>query len=167
MFENTEIDFHLDGVQGDLTLTYNLLGIPRLYQNGQRIKREGIFKAKYKVQTTDPVSPLEELQLRRSLAFTYSARFREQETVLEKELTTAELLIGIAPLILLIILAGFIGAFVGIIATQFMFNYMRRESKVAINILVALLIFIMAYLTYLVLLMGIGLLIHTVRYLIE
>lgn len=157
MFKNTEIDFHLDGVQGDLRLTYNMLGTPKLYQNGQPVKREGIFKAKYKVQTNDPANPIEELELRRGLTFTYSARFRGVETILEQKLSTLELVIGLVPFILLIFTGGALGALIGIIAVQFIFNFMRNESKMAIKVLVAFLIFMIAYLIYFALAMGVGL----------
>ncbi|NDV77475.1 hypothetical protein [Dysgonomonas sp. 511] len=50
----TELPFILDGVEGDLRLTYTPMG-QKFYQNGVEIKRSGsgFGGQKYKVQTTD------------------------------------------------------------------------------------------------------------------
>lgn len=148
MFEPTVIDFKLDGVQGDLRLSYDFIGAPKLFQNGQPLKKKGFFRAKYDVHTDDLMQPVQEVEVKRGLTFTYAAVFRGKETVLEKPLSVLELVLGLAPLILLIFLGGFLGALFGIISTQFIFNFMRSEDRMPLKILIAALVSIITYALY-------------------
>ena len=81
------------------------------------------------------------------ISFTW--RYSE-EIALDERLTTAEYIIGGLP-ILLIFLGGAIGGVFGIFGATFNYDYMRKEKRMPMQILVSLGASIVCYLAYFIL----------------
>lgn len=142
-----EKKFTLEGVQGELTLVYGPFKL-RLFQDGREIKRSGTFKPKYYITNTS--GEQEELRIQYGLDFVYMAIFRGQKIALDERLTTAEYIIGGLP-ILLIFLGGAIGGVFGIFGATINYDYMRKEKRMPMQILVSLGASIVCYLAYFIL----------------
>lgn len=161
MLRPKEINFKIKGVRGDLKLTYNAIGQPKLYQNGEQLKRKGLFRMKYLVETEkDDIIPQDYLEIRRGFSFVFYAIFRGEETPLQEKLSTVEYIIGIVPILLLVFLGGGLGAVIGFIGATANFNFMQTEKRIGLQILFALVVTLVCYLIYFLLAFG-------VRFLIE
>ena len=119
-----ELNFTLEGVQGNLKLEYGPFK-QRLYQDGREIKRQGRFNPKYHITNTN--GEQEEIKIVYGLDFVHVAVFRGRKIDLEERLSTREYIVGGLP-VLLILLGGLIGALFGIIGATFNYNYMRKEK---------------------------------------
>ena len=119
-----ELNFTLEGVQGDLKLEYGPFK-QRLYQDGREIERQGRFNPKYYVTNTN--GEKEEIKIVYGFDFVHVAVFRGQKIDLEERLSTREYIVGGLP-VLLIFLGGLIGAVFGFVGATFNYNYMRHET---------------------------------------
>ena len=82
-----ELNFTLEGVQGDLKLEYGPFK-QRLYQDGREIERQGRFNPKYYVTNTN--GEKEEIKIVYGFDFVHVAVFRGQKIDLEERLSTRE-----------------------------------------------------------------------------
>lgn len=146
MFTKKEIQFRVEGVLGELKLAYNLLGTPKLYQDGNQLKKQGIFRMKYQVKTD---SGLESLELQRGLSFAYSAIFRNQKRILEEKLTPLEYILGIFP-IFLIFIGGALGGFLGAVAVSLIYSFMQYDKRKGAQVVFSLGVTALAYILYFV-----------------
>lgn len=157
MFKKNKINFTLEGIKGEMKLVYNIIGTPKLYQNGELLKKEGFLKMKFLV-TTD--NGQEYIEIKRGLSFTFSAIFRGKETFLEAKLSTIEYIIGAVPLLVLIFTGGFLGALIAIVGVNANFNFMRSEKRLGIQIVFALSVTAICYILYLLLALLLALIIY-------
>ena len=109
-----ELNFTLEGVQGDLKLEYGPFK-QRLYQDGREIERQGRFNPKYYVTNTN--GEKEEIKIVYGFDFVHVAVFRGQKIDLEERLSTREYIVGGLP-VLLIFLGGLIGAVFGFVGAS-------------------------------------------------
>ena len=139
-----ELNFTLEGVQGNLKLEYGPFK-QRLYQDGREIKRQGRFNPKYHITNTN--GEQEEIKIVYGLDFVHVAVFRGRKIDLEERLSTREYIVGRLP-VLLILLGGLIGALFGIIGATFNYNYMRKEKSFVKQLLVSLVVSVACYIAY-------------------
>ena len=139
-----ELNFTLEGVQGNLKLEYGPFK-QRLYQDGREIKRQGRFNPKYHITNTN--GEQEEIKIVYGLDFVHVAVFRGRKIDLEERLSTREYIVGGLP-VLLILLGGLIGALFGIIGATFNYNYMRKEKSFVKQLLVSLVVSVACYIAY-------------------
>jgi hypothetical protein len=142
-----ELNFTLEGVQGNLKLEYGPFK-QRLYQDGREIKRQGRFNPKYHITNTN--GEQEEIKVVYGLDFVHVAVFRGRKIDLEERLSTREYIVGGLP-VLLILLGGLIGALFGIIGATFNYNYMRKEKSFVKQLLVSLVVSVACYIAYFIL----------------
>jgi len=144
MLENT-LDFKIDGINGNLKLVYGPFS-QKLYQNNQEIKRKnkGLYIV-FPVQNEEGV--LEDLKLSKGWNFTYKAEFRGEKIQIENKPSTLQYILGLIPLVL--ILGGVIGVIIGLIGSTIIFNYIRQESALFKQIALALLVYILCAIVYL------------------
>ena len=142
-----ELNFTLEGVQGNLKLEYGPFK-QRLYQDGREIKRQGRFNPKYHITNTN--GEQEEIKIVYGLVFVHVAVFRGRKIDLEERLSTREYIVGGLP-VLLILLGGLIGALFGIIGATFNYNYMRKEKSFVKQLLVSLVVSVACYIAYFIL----------------
>ena len=142
-----ELNFTLEGVQGNLKLEYGPFK-QRLYQDGREIKRQGRFNTKYHITNTN--GEQEEIKIVYGLDFVHVAVFRGRKIDLEERLSTREYIVGGLP-VLLILLGGLIGALFGIIGATFNYNYMRKEKSFVKQLLVSLAVSVACYIAYFIL----------------
>ena len=142
-----ELNFTLEGVQGNLKLEYGPFK-QRLYQDGREIKRQGRFNPKYHITNTN--GEQEEIKIVYGLDFVQVAVFRGRKIDLEERLSTREYIVGGLP-VLLILLGGLIGALFGIIGATFNYNYMRKEKSFVKQLLVSLVVSVACYIAYFIL----------------
>ena len=159
MFKPDIINFTLEDVKGNLSLEQGILGQPKVYQDGQLLKKQGIFKAKYPVVTNNGQGDM--MELRRGLSFAYSVIFRGKETRLEENLSRLEYVLGILPLLLLVSTGGFIGAIIGLIGVTFVCNFVRTEKRVILQIIVAVCTMLVCWLFYLLIALLLGILVYS------
>lgn len=158
MFKANPITFNLEGVKGNITLEQGFLGQPKLYQDGQLLKKQGFFKAKYPVVTDNGQGEL--IELRRGLSFAYSIIHRGKEIKLEESLSPVEYVLGVLPLILLIILGGVLGALIGLVGVTLVINFMRSEKRLYLQAIVAGCTMLACWLLYLLIVFILSSLIH-------
>ena len=139
-----ELNFTLEGVQGDLKLEYGPFK-QRLYQDGREIERQGRFNPKYYVTNTN--GEKEEIKIVYGFDFVHVAVFRGQKIDLEERLSTREYIVGGLP-VLLIFLGGSIGAVFGFVGATFNYNYMRQEKSFMKQLLVSLGVSVFCYVAY-------------------
>ena len=142
-----ELNFTLEGVQGNLKLEYGPFK-QRLYQDGREIKRQGRFNPKYHITNTN--GEQEEIKIVYGLDFVHVVEFRGRKIDLEERLSTREYIVGGLP-VLLILLGGLIGALFGIIGATFNYNYMRKEKSFVKQLLVSLVVSVACYIAYFIL----------------
>ena len=142
-----ELNFTLEGVQGNLKLEYGPFK-QRLYQDGREIKRQGRFNPKYHITNTN--GEQEEIKIVYGLDFVHVAVFRGRKIDLEERLSTREYIVGGLP-VLLILLGGLLGALFGIIGATFNYNYMRKEKSFVKQLLVSLVVSVACYIAYFIL----------------
>ena len=92
-----ELNFTLEGVQGDLKLKYGPFN-QRLYQDGREIKKQGRFNPKYYVINTN--GEKEEIKVVYGFDFVHVAVFRGQKIDLEERLSIREYIVGGLPVLL-------------------------------------------------------------------
>lgn len=97
----TTLPFILDGVDGDLRITYNPLS-QKFYHNGLEIKRKGFSfgGAKYKIATTDGGDDI--VKVKGNLKLGRQIEFRGETINLEKPLNGVQLLLSLLPVIAII-----------------------------------------------------------------
>ena len=126
-----ELNFTLEGVQGDLKLKYGPFN-QRLYQDGREIKKQG--------------------------RFVHVAVFRGQKIDLEERLSIREYIVGGLP-VLLVFLGGLIGALFGIMGATFNYNHMRQEKSFMKQLLLSLGVSILCYVAYFIFAIGVQLIV--------
>lgn len=139
-----EIDFTIEGVQGDLKLEYGPFK-QKLYQNGQLIQRR---KGKYPVTTT--TGETENIKIVYGLDFVHVACFRDRKYPLQERLSTTEYMLGGLP-ILLVFVGGMIGAFVGVMGAIWIYDYFRIEKRMSKQVTAAVGVSFLCFLLYLAL----------------
>ena len=139
-----ELHFTVEGVQGELKLELAPFK-QRLYQDGREIKRTGTFNPKYFVTNTS--GEPEEMKIVFGLDFVHVVEFRGKKIPLEERLSTLEYVIGALP-VLLIFLGGLLGALIGFVGATFTYNYMRREKRLPLQLLVSLGVSVFCYVAY-------------------
>ncbi len=145
MFSKTEIPFRVEGLNSEMKLVYGIFGHPKLYQNGIELKKEGLLKMKFLIETD---SGKEYMEIKRGLDFTFSAVFRGKKQLLEEKLNTLEYILGVLPL-LLIFVGGVIGAILGILGTNTIYGFLRKEKKVGFQLIISIGITAFCYIAYL------------------
>ena len=142
-----ELNFTLEGVQGDLKLKYGPFN-QRLYQDGREIKKQGRFNPKYYVINTN--GEKEEIKVVYGFDFVHVAVFRGQKI--------GEYIVGGLP-VLLVFLGGLIGALFGIMGATFNYNHMRQEKSFMKQLLVSLGVSILCYVAYFIFAIGVQLIV--------
>lgn len=150
-----ELNFTLEGVQGDLKLKYGPFN-QRLYQDGREIKKQGRFNPKYYVINTN--GEKEEIKVVYGFDFVHVAVFRGQKIDLEERLSIREYIVGGLP-VLLVFLGGLIGALFGIMGATFNYNHMRQEKSFMKQLLVSQGVSILCYVAYFIFAIGVQLIV--------
>ena len=144
-----ELNFTLEGVQGDLKLKYGPFN-QRLYQDGREIKKQ------YYVINTN--GEKEEIKVVYGFDFVHVAVFRGQKIDLEERLSIREYIVGGLP-VLLVFLGGLIGALFGIMGATFNYNHMRQEKSFMKQLLLSLGVSILCYVAYFIFAIGVQLIV--------
>lgn len=84
-----ELNFTLEGVQGNLKLEYGPFK-QRLYQDGREIKRQGRFNPKYHITNTN--GEQEEIKIVYGLDFVHVAVFRGRKSIWKNACLPASIL---------------------------------------------------------------------------
>lgn len=139
-----EISFTIDGVAGELKLAYAPFKM-KLYQDGKEIQRVGNFNPKYFI--TNTAGEREEIKVLCGADFVHTVVFRGQKTPLEERLSTLEYVIGGLP-VLLVFLGGLIGVALGFVGANFTYDYMRKEKRFPMQLLMSFGVSVFCYMAY-------------------
>lgn len=134
------------------------IGGVKVYQDDKLLRPQGFPKTKYQVETDD--GQMEIFKLKKGLSFSYSVSFRGKITRLEENLSTLEYILSVIPLIFLVFSGGAIGFVIGIITLNFNCNYIRREKRLYLQIIVCLSSALIAWLIYLLIALAINRMIY-------
>lgn len=144
MFESTEIEFTLDGVEGTFVLEYKFIGQPKLYQNGQLLTNKGTFRLKYDIQTGRPEQPTEEIEIRKGLSLSYSVIHQGKRVFVEKKLSVGDIILSLLPMLQLTIINGVFGVLIAVLASRIILGFVRGEESTMMKIVAAFLITFLA-----------------------
>ena len=146
MLKAKEIDFTIEGAQGELKLIYQLFKRPKLIQDNQVIKPKGFFRKKFQIVTDN--GDTEELEIRKNIQFVRLAKLNTTEHILEENLSNLEYFIGLIPLFISALIGGLLGAFIGLFAVAFNYTCMRLDKRLIMQILISLITTMLCYITY-------------------
>ena len=128
-----EIPFEIEGL-GELKAVITALTF-KIYQNGQRVTKKGVFKHKFLVRTNDGETAV--LNVNRNMG-AYCVSINGRTIQLEEKLMPTEYYIALIPFIIFVFLGGWIGAMIGTIVLwaniHLLKQYKRRPVQIAITL---------------------------------
>lgn len=169
----TTLPFILDGVDGDLKITYTPMG-QKFYQNGREIKRtgSGFGGLKYKVETIDGGDNV--VTVKANLKKGREITYRGEVINLETPLTGAATALSVLPFIAVAVVAFvFVGIRLGVLGGALLggtgalgmlvaANMMRHEKDVVKQLIYSAVISVGSAIVFIVLLLICGLILGTI-----